>query len=227
MKDGLPIGLGYIAVSFALGIAARNAGLNAAEGAVMSILNHASAGEYAGILSITTQVTLLETALVTLIANLRYFLMSCALSQKAEGSLSFGHRLFIGFGLTDEIFAISVAREGALEPLYVYGSMAVAIPMWAAGTALGILLGNILPANVVSALSVALYGMFIAVIVPKGKADRTVAVLILISFAASFLFDMLPALSFMSDSMIVIVLTVVISLLAAWLAPVKEERDEQ
>lgn len=227
MKDGLPIGFGYLAVSFALGIAARNAGINAFEGASMSVLNHASAGEYAGILSIAGKVTLLETALVTLVANLRYLLMSCALSQRIEPGMPMLHRILVGFGLTDEIFAITIGQEDEfVNPYYTYGSMMVAIPLWATGTALGILVGNILPDNVVSALSVALYGMFLAIIIPKAKKDKVVAGLVVISFVLSFTMSRIPLFAGLSSGLVVIILTIVISLAAAALFPVKEEAED-
>lgn len=223
LRDGIPIGIGYIAVSFALGINAREAGMNAFEGFVMSVFNHASAGEYAGIMSIAGQVTLLETALVIFVANMRYLLMSCALSQRLEPNMPLSHRLMMGFGLTDEIFAAAIGRPGYAHPCYTYGLMTVAIPMWAAGTALGILAGNILPGRVVSALSVALFGMFLAVIIPEARKDRVVLGLVVLSFGISFLLSRLPVTANISEGMRVIVITVALSALAAIFFPVKDE----
>ncbi len=219
MRDGIPIGLGYLAVAFALGITARNAGINAAEGFLMSFINIASAGEYAGIMCIISRATVLGTLLTILVTNLRYLLMSCSMSQRLNPGMSLGHRLLVGFGLTDEIFGISMAREGFLNPYYSYGAMAVSIPMWSIGTALGIVMGNVLPARVVSALSVALFGMFIALIIPEGKRNRIVLAIICVSFAASFL---LSRLTKISGGMQVVILTIVISTLAAVLFPLKE-----
>lgn len=226
LKDGIPIGIGYIAVSFALGIAARDAGMNAFQGFVMSLFNHASAGEYAGIMSVAGRVTLVETALVILVANLRYLLMSCALSQRLEPNMPLGHRLLMGFGLTDEIFAASIGRKSYVHPFYVYGLMAMAIPLWSAGTALGILAGNILPGWLVSALSVALYGMFLAIIVPESRKDKVILGLVVLSFAASWLLSRLPATASISEGMRVILITVALSALAATLFPVKDEEAD-
>lgn len=133
-------------------------------------------------------------------------------------------RVLLGFGITDEVFGISVAAD-PLNPMYSFGAMAIAIPAWSLGSACGVMLGNILPARVVSALGVGLYGMFIAIIIPPAKKDRVVAALILISFAFSFMLDRLPIFDFLSSGMRTILLTVVISLGAALLFPVKEKED--
>lgn len=227
MRDGMPIALGYFAVSFALGIAARNAGLTAFQGFLASLLNNASAGEYAGFLQIAADSTYGGIALITLITNARYLLMSCALSQKFSPETKWYHRLLVGFDVTDEIFGISIARPGRLNPYYNYGAMSLAIPGWAIGTALGIMVGNVLPLRLVSALSVALYGMFLAIIIPPAKENRVVAGLVAISFGSSFALSLLGGVvSFignMSDGTKTIVLTVVIAGLAAWFFPIKEE----
>ena len=166
MRDGVPIALGYFAVSFSLGIAARNAGLTPIQGFFASLFNNASAGEYAAFSLIAAGATYLEVAIITLIANARYLLMSCALAQKFAPDTPFFHRLIIGYDVTDELFGITIARPGYLNPFYTYGAIALAAPAWAMGTALGIIAGNLLPVRVVSALSVALYGMFLAIIIP-------------------------------------------------------------
>lgn len=226
MQDGLPIGLGYFAVSFALGIAARRAGLNAFQGFLASFLNNASAGEYAGFTLIAADAPYWEMALITLITNARYLLMSCALSQKFSPDAPFYHRLFVGYAVTDEIFGISIARPGHLKPAYNYGAMLVAMPCWAGGTALGVLAGNLLPLRVVSALGVALYGMFLAVIIPPARENRVIAVLVALSFAASFFAVRLPLLSSLSDGTRTILLTVAIAGLAAVLFPADSEEGE-
>ncbi|MGI6029632.1 MAG: AzlC family ABC transporter permease [Candidatus Heteroscillospira sp.] len=228
IRDGMPIALGYLAVSFTLGIAARGVGLTAFQGFLASLLNNASAGEYAGFTLIAANASYFEMALVTLIANARYLLMSCALSQKFSPDTPLRHRLLVGFDVTDEIFGISIARPGALDPFYTYGAMLVAIPGWACGTAIGVITGNVLPVRAVSALSVALYGMFLAVIIPPSRKDKVVAGLVVLSFALSYFSLHLPLLSGLSSGTRTIVLTVALSALAAVLFPVnrKEERDD-
>lgn len=226
LKDGLPIALGYLAVSFSLGIAARNVGMNAFQGFLLSFFNNASAGEYAGITIMASDLSYFEIMLVTLIANARYMLMSCALSQKMGSDLPWYHRLLIGFDITDEFFGITIARKEKFNPFYTYGAMAVATPCWAIGTSLGIIAGNIMPLRAVSALSVALYGMFLAIIIPPCRKSKIVAAVVAASFVLSYLLSVLPFTSQISAGTRTIILTVVISSLAALLFPVKEEQDE-
>jgi predicted branched-subunit amino acid permease len=228
MRDGVPIALGYFAVAFSLGIAGRNAGLTPGQGFVISILNHASAGEYAGITAIAAMAPYWELALTILITNARYLLMSCALSQKFAPETSLWHRIGVGFGITDEIFGVTMARPGAVEPLYTYGAMLVSIPSWAAGTALGIVAGNILPLRVVSALSVALYGMFLAIIIPPARKDKVVGALVLLSFLCSFALGKAAGafrLEWLTGGTQVILLTLLLAGGAAAVFPVKEEEN--
>lgn len=222
-RHGLPIGLGYFAVSFSLGITARNAGLTAFQGFMISLLNNASAGEYAGISAIRTSAPYLELVFLILITNARYFLMSCALSQRLAPGTPWYHRMLIGFDITDEIFGIGVSHPYPLPPVYMYGAFSTTIPMWALGTMFGVIAGNILPAVAVTALSAAIYGMFIAVVIPPAKKDRTLLVLVAVSFAVSGLVSLIPLFAAMSESLRIILLTLVISGAAALLRPVRDE----
>lgn len=224
---GIPIGLGYFAVAFSLGIVAKNAHLTALQGFIASFFNLASAGEYALFTSIQNSVSFFEVALITLIVNARYLLMSCALSQKFDEKTNFIHRFFVGFGVTDELFGIAISREGKLNPFFSYGAMLVAVPLWSLGTYFGILAGNHLPARIVSALSVALYGMFIAIIIPPAKKDLTIKITVLVSFALSFAFSALPLIKTLSSGTRTIILTVLISSVVAILKPVKDEEKEE
>lgn len=225
IQGGIPIALGYFAVSFSLGIAAKNAGLTAFQATVMSVTNVTSAGQFAGISAICACASYLEIALMQLIINLRYLLMSCALSQKIDPKFPLVHRFFVGYGITDEIFGISSARK-KLNPFYSYGAISVAVPGWALGTCLGVIMGNVLPANVVSALSVALYGMFIAIIIPPARDNKILAGIVAISMLASLIFTYAPLLKTMSSGIRVMVLTVAIALVAALLFPIEEEEQE-
>lgn len=227
MRDGLPIALGYFAVAFTLGIAARNAGFTAVQAAVSSLLNHASAGEYAVISLAAAGASYWEMAVMALVSNARYLLMSTSLSQKLSADTPLYHRGLVGFAITDEIFGISIAFPGHLNPWYTYGAMLVAVTGWSSGTFLGVIIGNVLPLRLVSALSVGLYGMFIAIIIPPARKDRLIAALVLISFALSFIANRWSLLSGISSGMKTIFLTVVIALAAAVLFPVKDEEKEE
>ena len=226
VKAGIPIGLGYFAVSFSLGILAKSIGMTPFQAALMSLLNNASAGEYMGLTMIAAQATLGEMALATLITNARYLLMSCAMSQRMDPKTPFIHRLLMSFDITDEIFGATIARPGYLSPWYMYGAMVPAIPGWTVGTALGTLAGSILPLRVVSAFSVALYGMFIAIFIPPARKEKPVALLVVLAFALSFAFSRLPVVSDLSDGTRTIILTVILAAGAAVLFPRKTEDEE-
>ena len=226
VRDGIPIALGYFAVSFALGIKATESGIGPFFAALMSFLNVTSAGEAAAIALIGVGTTYFEIGFTQLVINIRYLLMSCSLSQKLPSDTPFLHRLLIGYGVTDEIFGISVSLDTRLSPYYSYGAIAVAVPGWTLGTLLGAIMGNFLPARVVGALSVALYAMFIAIILPPAKKSRVIAALISVSMLASALLKYvceICSLTWFSEGFRIVALTIVISLIAAILFPVKEE----
>ena len=227
MRAGIPISLGYFAVSLALGLSARNAGFSAFQATLTSFLINASAGEYIGFALIAAGAGYIEVFVMEAVANARYLLMSCALSQKLDPKTPIWKRLLLGYCITDEVFGASVAVDGYVDPVFTYGAMMIAVPGWSLGTLCGALLGNILPIGLLSALSVSLYGMFISVFIPEAKRNRIVAVLVLISFAASFLFMKLPIFGVISEGIKIIILTVVISLAAAIIFPVKEDESDE
>ena len=175
LRDGLPIGVGYFAVAFSLGIVARQTGLTPLQGFVASLLNHASAGEYALYSLIAARAAFWEIALVIMITNMRYLLMSTALSQRIPTETGMAGRIATGFCITDEIFALGIGYAGKLSLAYLGSAFILADLMWSAGTMAGIIAGNILPANVVSALSVAIYGMFLAIIMPPARDNKVIA----------------------------------------------------
>ena len=224
LRDGVPIGLGYFAVAFSLGIIAQKAGLTAFQGFIASFFNVASAGENALFNSMIEQATYVEVAIITFVVNARYFLMSCSLSQHFDPNTKFFHRLLVGFGITDEIFGISIAkaREGYVNPWYNYGAILISVPLWSLGTSLGIIAGNILPVRVVSALSVALYGMFIAIIIPPAKKNLVIAIAVAVSFISSYVCGIIPVVRELSGGTRTIILTIVISAIIAIIKPVEE-----
>ncbi len=226
IKDGIPICLGYFAVSFSFGIIAKEAGLHPFPAALMSATNFTSAGQFAGLTLIVTTATYLEMAIAQLIINSRYILMSCLLSQKIDHNTPLWQRIVMAFGVTDEIFGLGVAVNGKLNPYYIYGAMSVALPGWTLGTLLGVVSGNILPPRIVSALSIALYGMLLAIIIPPTKGNKLLATIILISMTASLLFAVLPLLNTLSSGVKIILLTILIAGIAAALFPVEEDTNE-
>lgn len=226
LRDGVPIGLGYFAVAFTLGITAGKAGMNALQSSLMSALMLASAGEFAAISMIGSGAGFMEMIITTVVINMRYLLMSSALSQKVQQNRPFPHRIFMSYAVTDEIFGISMAVPGKLNPFYQYGAACVAAPGWVLGTFLGTVVGMILPAPVMSAMSVAIYGMFLAVVIPPARKDKIIAAVVVVSMAVSFLFQSIPGLKNISSGFQIILLTVLISAAAAVLFPVKEVQHE-
>jgi len=222
-RDGLPIGAGYFAVAFSLGMIARQAGLTAPEGFLSSLLTRASAGEFGSYSLMAAGAAYIEVFVLCIIANLRYLLMGTALLQRLDPSKPQWKRMIACLCITDEVFAISIAYKGSLRVSYTLGAMLVAGVMWASGTAMGIWLGNIMPAPVVSALSVALYGMFIAIIVGPAKKDNAILVSIVASFLLSSLFSYLPLTAEISQGIRIVILTIIIAAAAAIIKPVEDE----
>ena len=226
LRAGVPIGLGYFAVAFTLGIAARSAGLTAFQATLSSLLLNASAGEFVGFTLMSAGAGYLEVAIMEAVANARYLLMSFSLSQKLRPETGLIHRLILGWYVTDEVFGVSISAPGYLNPWYTYGAIALASPGWAAGTCLGVILGNIFPASVVSALSVGLYGMFIAIFVPPARESRTIRGLVLVSMGLSFFVNRASMFAGVSSGIKTILLTVILSAAAAILFPIREAKND-
>ena len=227
IQDGIPIGLGYFAVSFTFGMMAVSGGLTAWQAVLISLTNLTSAGQFAGLGIIIAGGSMWEMALTQLVINLRYCLMSFSLSQKLEKNISTGHRLAVAFGVTDEIFGVSASQEGRLSPWYNYGVMSMAIPGWTLGTLVGAVLGNVLPGFLVSALNVAIYGMFLAVIIPPAKKNKAVLGVVIGAMAISTVFSVVPVLNKVSSGFVIIITTLIVAGLAAHFCPIPEEREAE
>lgn len=223
LKAGIPIGLGYFAVSFTFGIMASAAGLSVFQSVLISASNLTSAGQFAGLGVIASMGSYLEVILTQVIINLRYVLMSLSLSQKFDRNEKWFHRYFVAHGVTDEIFGVSSTRPGKLSVFFNYGAMCLAIPGWSLGTGIGAALGNVLPEFIASALYIAIYGMFIAVIVPPSKKEKSVLLVVIGAMALSSVFAFAPVLKEISSGFVIIIVTIVVSAIAAAVAPRKEE----
>ena len=225
IKDGIPIALGYFAVSFTFGIMSASGGLSVLHAALISLTNVTSAGQFAGLGIILAGGSYIEMMLTQLVINLRYCLMSFSLSQKLRRDEPWGYRYLVAFGVTDEIFGVSAAQKGKVSAFYNFGAMSVAIPGWVLGTAVGAFSGSLLPAFIVSALSVAIYGMFIAIIIPPAKKNKAILGVVIGAMAVSSLFAVVPLLKNVSSGFMIIITTVLVAGVAAWLAPVKEDNE--
>ncbi|MDO4962243.1 MAG: AzlC family ABC transporter permease [Eubacteriales bacterium] len=222
IKDAFPVFLGYAAVAFSLGITAGSAGFTAFQGFLMSLTSVSSSGEYAGVLLYSENAGYLSLAIMILISNMRYILMSCAFSQRFAPDATLLQRLIIGFGLTDEIFGLGIMTPGYLKPSYMYAAICTAVPGWAIGTYIGVIAGDILPEILSQSLNVAIFGMFLAIIIPPGKKDKHVLFAVLVSFASSLLGTVLPVISSFSSGTRVMILTLIIASVIAVLFPVEE-----
>ena len=166
LKDGLPICLGYISVAFTFGMMATEGGLAPWSSLLISMTNLTSAGQFAGTALILSGGTLLEIAVTTFVINIRYMLMSLSLSQKLDPDMKMAERLILSFGVTDEVFAVAIRQRKELTARYLAGLILTPYAGWALGTVLGATATGVLPLSVRSALGIAIYGMFIAIIIP-------------------------------------------------------------
>ncbi|MDE7424242.1 MAG: AzlC family ABC transporter permease [Lachnospiraceae bacterium] len=224
--DGIPIALGYISVSFTFGLQAISTGLTWWEAVMISFMNLTSAGQFAGLdIMLRGGGFWIEMACTQFIINLRYALMSLSLSQKADKSVKGMHRWLISFGITDEIFAVSIGNNGEVSNKYLYGIILLPLLGWTGGTLLGAAAGNILPSVVRDSLGIAIYGMFIAIIVPPAKKNPAIFKVVIISILLSCIFKWMPVLNYVSSGFVIIICTVISASIGAIFFPVKEEKE--
>lgn len=226
LTDGLPICIGYLSVSFAFGIFAVNMGLSVLEALLISMTNLTSAGQLAAVPIICGGGSFAELAVSQLVINSRYSLMSVSLSQKLGPSISFINRFLIAFGNTDEIFAVATSNKENVGKKYMYGLILTPYIGWAGGTLLGAVAGNILPQIVITSLGVAIYGMFIAIVVPQLKRELSAAVCAATAIVLSCAFKFIPALKIVPSGFVIIICAIVSGILCAILFPIKTEEGE-
>ncbi|MBQ9531754.1 MAG: AzlC family ABC transporter permease [Eubacterium sp.] len=224
--DGIPICLGYFSVAFAFGIFTVSNGLTSLEALLISMTNVTSAGQLAAVPIIVSGGTLFELAASQFVINLRYALMSITLSQKLDESISLFDRLIIAFVNTDEVFAVASSKN-EVGKKYMFGLILTPWLGWSAGTIVGAVAGNILPPLLISALGVAIYGMFIAIVIPPAKEDKHVLFCVIIAIILSCIFRFVPLLSKIQSGFVIIICGVLASALAAALFPIEAEKEEQ
>lgn len=226
-RDGLPIALGYFSVSFTFGITASGMGIPPIAAILISMTSVTSAGQVAGIGTIAAHGGFVELALAQLIINMRYALMSLSLSQKLDKSYTLPHRILSSFGITDEIFAVASGKPCEISPRYMYGLITLPYIFWAGGTAAGAFLGEVLPDFIKSALGIAIYGMFIAIVIPPAKKSRGILFVAAIAVILSCVIYYVPLFGGISSGISVIICTVIAAALGALLFPqdIKEEEE--
>ncbi|MBQ9773640.1 MAG: AzlC family ABC transporter permease [Clostridia bacterium] len=223
LRDGIPIGLGYLSVSFGFGISAVSKGLEILEALLISMTNLTSAGQVAGVAVIVAGGTLLEMVLTQLVINLRYSLMGITLTQRLDPRCTTPHRLLMSFGLTDEIFAVSSAKPYPIGPSYFYGLMTAPYVGWAAGTLLGAVAGNLLPESLRAAMGIMIYAMFVAIILPPMKKHRELLLTIALAAAFSAALHYIPMVNRISDGFSIIISAVLAAAIMAFLRPIPDE----
>lgn len=225
LKDGLPIAIGYLSVSFAFGILAVNSGLPIWAPIITSLTNFTGTGQFVGTTLIAAGASIAEIAFTLLIINARYVLMSISLSQRLE-KVSIWKKLIIAFGNTDEIFAVAVSKYCDLNFKYMAGLILCSFTGWVGGTALGALCGSIIPQSILSAMGIALYAMFIAIIIPPAKKSRAVLLVIALGALISVAIYYIPFINQLNSSWRIIIAGVVSTLIGTFVMPLKDEPKE-
>ncbi len=226
MKDGIPIALGYLSVSFAFGMLAVSRNLPIWSPIIISLTNFTGTGQFIGMNLIVLGRAYAEIACTLFIINIRYMLMSLSLSQKLSDKVTFFQCLIIAFGNTDEIFAVSMQQNGCLSFAYMLGIITCSFTGWVGGTVLGTVADNILPKVIISALGIALYAMFIAIIIPPARESKPITKIIIISIAISCLFKFVPVLNEVGNGWVIIICGVVSSGIGAFFFPVGNDEEK-
>ncbi len=223
LRDGLPLGVAYFAVSFAFGLVAARNNFSIFDSFFMSLTNLTSAGQFKGLELINAHVPYIEMFFTQIIINIRYLIMSCSISQKYDYDLPLIHRCITSFAITDEIFGVICCQPGKVSPFYTYGLMFMTIPGWCLGTVCGCFSGTLLPKSLISALGIAVFALFFAIIVPPSKKDKVIRYVCIASMLLATGFAYLPYLKILSSGMKVLIITILVSSVAAIIHPVKED----
>ncbi|MBR5495871.1 MAG: AzlC family ABC transporter permease [Oscillospiraceae bacterium] len=223
-KDGIPIGLGYLSVSFTFGMMAISMGFDVWHAVLISATTLTSAGQFAALPLMLTSGAFIEMALTQLVINLRYALMSISVSQKLDKSVTFADRLLFAFGNTDEVFAVASSKQQDLGKRYLFGLITAPYVGWTLGTLIGAVAGSLIPLMIREVLGIAIYGMFISIIIPPAKAHKPVAIVIVISIILSCLFKFAPVLNQVSSGFVIIICSVIASCVGSLLFPLKDAK---
>ncbi|MCQ2272040.1 MAG: AzlC family ABC transporter permease [Bacteroidales bacterium] len=200
LMTGKSIGLGYVPVSFTFGLVAVQMGFDPWVAVFISLTNLASAGQFAGIRMISGGAAAIELAMTTIVVNIRYFLMSLSLTQKIDTKMPIWKRCIMAFGVTDEIFALAAMEKKDVSFPFFGGLMTCPIVGWTLGTFLGAFAAGLMPPMVQACMGIALYCMFIAIIIPPSRTNKDITYAILIASALSCLFKYVPFINKISQN---------------------------
>lgn len=224
LREGLPIGLGYLSVSFGFGISAVGQGLHALEAVLISMTNLTSAGQVAGVAVIAAGGTAIEMLLTQLIINLRYALMGISMTQRLDDRAKpWWRRMLLCMTLTDEIYAAAVTKPDSVGPSYLWGLLTAPYVGWTLGTLLGSVVGSILPPRLEAALGIMIYAMFLAIVVPPMRRERGICVAVAVAAALRCVMTYVPVLSRVSEGFAIILCSIPAALVAALLCPIPNE----
>ena len=223
IKDGMPICLGYFSVSMAFGLSVVLAGMPLWSAVLTSLTNVTSAGQFAGVNLMLEHAPFVEIFLTTIIINMRYFLMSLSVSQKVSSKMTMGQRLAVSFGITDEIFAVSMQKKGELSAIYMFGLILMPVIGWTMGTLTGAVATSFMPKALSDAMGIALYGMFIAIVIPQARQEKSMLVCMGIALVLSCMFTWLPWLKSISSGLSIVLCTVITAAICAVVFPIEED----
>ena len=225
LKKGIPVALGYFAVSFSFGVMASQ-GLTPLMATIISATNLTSSGQYAGVKLMMESASYIEIVLTLLLINIRYSLMSISLSQRLDPNMKITSKLLIGFGITDEIYALSITSPHKLTFKYMLGMILLPFIGWVAGTATGAFGAQFFNENLLKAMGIALYAMFIAIIIPDARRSKPVFIVILIATSISCIFYYVPYINQIGLGFKIIIATIIASLIGAIFFKIPEENKE-
>lgn len=226
LEDSIPIAVGYFSVSITFGMLAAANNVPVWVAVVISLTCLTSAGQYGGMALIIEGAPLMEVALSQLIINSRYLLMSLSLTQKIDKKLSTWQRALISFGITDEIFAMASSKEGKIGARYMAGLIIPPVIGWTLGTLTGGIATSLMPRALQNALGIAIYGMFLAIIIPPAKKSHPIRIVLCIAILCSCIITIIKPWVEISSGFAIIICTLIAAGLGAYFFPVKEDNNE-
>ncbi len=226
LNDGIAIGLGYFSVSFTFGMIATSMNISPLEAVALSACNLTSAGQFAAISLINSNASILEVILTTILINFRYIFMSISLSQHLQEKITLPQKMMLSFGNTDEVYALSTTKNEKLSFHYMMGLITLPFIGWTSGTFLGATFNSLLPPTIQSAFGIALYAMFIAIIIPAAKSNKPIFLTIILASILSVLFKYMPLLKTISSGFSIIIITIISTSIIAILFPIQEVNND-
>ncbi|WP_246860942.1 AzlC family ABC transporter permease [Bacillus sp. REN3] len=221
IQSGISIAIGYMPVALTFGLIAKTTGLAFSETVLMSLLVFAGAAQYISLSLLTQGIGMFEIVLTTFIVNIRHFLMSASLNETADDD-SIGARMAYSFGITDETFSVAATRDGTVNAGYMFGLILISYSSWVINSGVGFLIGAGLPQTLQESMSVALYAMFVGLLVPSMKSSVKVVFLAILAAAFNSTFTLGKM---MSTGWAIVSATLLSAIIIEWVETVKKRRE--